>query len=88
MTVAHEFDPYNDVWISQWNRAEPYGEPHLEIARRLKAAGLLYPGAVAVARVRLLRILDGGVGAGRSEAPPPFPVAQATGQDGDDAGVV
>jgi hypothetical protein len=43
MPVAHEFDPYNNVWVSQWNRAEPYREPHLEIARQLKAAGLLYP---------------------------------------------
>jgi len=43
MTVAHEFDPYNDVWFSQWNRAEPYPEPHLVLARRLKDEGLLYP---------------------------------------------
>lgn len=43
MPVAHEFDPYNNVWVSRWNRAEPYGEPHVEIARGLKAQGLLYP---------------------------------------------
>jgi hypothetical protein len=43
MAVAHEFDPYNNVWVSQWNRAEPYGDPHFDIARRLKADGLLYP---------------------------------------------
>lgn len=43
MVVAHEFDPYNDVWYSQWNRAEPYREPHLVVARRLKDQGLLYP---------------------------------------------
>ena len=43
MPVAHEFDPYNNVWVSQWNRAQPYREPHLVLARRLKADGLLYP---------------------------------------------
>jgi hypothetical protein len=43
MAVAHEYDPYNDVWVSQWNRAEPHREPHFDIARQLKADGLLYP---------------------------------------------
>ena len=43
MAVAHEFDPFHNVWISQWNRAEPFGEPHIGIVRRLKARGLLYP---------------------------------------------
>ena len=43
MAVAHEVDPYNDVWFSQWNRAEPYPEPHLVVAHRLMADGLLYP---------------------------------------------
>jgi hypothetical protein len=43
MPVAHEFDPYNDVWVSRWNRAEPWGEPHVQIARQLKEQGLLYP---------------------------------------------
>jgi hypothetical protein len=43
MVVAHEFDPYNDVWYSQWNRAEPYPEPHLVVAHGLKDQGLLYP---------------------------------------------
>jgi hypothetical protein len=43
MVVAHEFDPYNGVWYSQWNRAQPYPEPHLVLARRLKDQGLLYP---------------------------------------------
>ncbi len=43
MPVAHEFDPYNDVWISQWNRAEPYLEPYLIRVRQAMEEGLLYP---------------------------------------------
>jgi len=43
MVVAHEFDPYNNVWISQWNRIEPYHEPYTKIAFDYKNNGLLYP---------------------------------------------
>lgn len=43
MCVAHEYDPYNDAWVSRWNRQEPYQKPHFEIARDLKEGGWLYP---------------------------------------------
>jgi len=43
MVVAHEFDPYNNVWVSQWNRADPPDDPYIEIVRSLRARGLLYP---------------------------------------------
>jgi len=41
MAVAHEYDPYNDDWISRWNRAE-IGEPWLDIVKQLNAEGKLY----------------------------------------------
>lgn len=42
MVIAHEFDPHNNVWISQWNRLKPYPKPHIEIVRKLKSEGKLY----------------------------------------------
>ena len=41
MAVAHEYDPYNDDWVSRWNRAE-IGEPWLDIVKQLNAEGKLY----------------------------------------------
>ena len=43
MVVAHEFDPYNNVWVSQWNRAELPDELYIDLVRRLHAQGALYP---------------------------------------------
>lgn len=43
IVIAHEFDPYNNVWISQWNRRKPYPEPHIKIVKKLKTRGVLYP---------------------------------------------
>jgi len=43
MVVAHEYDPLNGVWVSQWNRADPPDEPYLDIVRDLRIAGRLYP---------------------------------------------
>jgi hypothetical protein len=44
MAVAHEFDPYNDVWVSQWNRRQ-LDEPFIyEIEIRLwHQEGWLFP---------------------------------------------
>jgi len=41
MAVAHEFDPYNNDWISRWNRAD-IREPWLDIVKQLNAEGKLY----------------------------------------------
>lgn len=41
MAVAHEFDPYNDDWISRWNRSAIF-EPWLDIVKQLKSDGKLY----------------------------------------------
>jgi hypothetical protein len=41
MAVAHEFDPYNDDWISRWNRAD-IREPWLDITKQLNSEGKLY----------------------------------------------
>jgi hypothetical protein len=42
MAVAHEYDPYNDDWISRWNRGD-VREPWLDITKRLNSEGKLYP---------------------------------------------
>jgi hypothetical protein len=42
MAVAHEFDPYNDGWISRWNRAW-IDEPFIDIVKKLKTEGKLSP---------------------------------------------
>jgi hypothetical protein len=42
MAVAHEFDPYNNDWVSRWNRAE-IREPWIDMVRRLYSEGKLYP---------------------------------------------
>jgi hypothetical protein len=43
MVVAHEYDPLNGIWVSQWNRADPPRDPYFGIVRSLKAEGRLYP---------------------------------------------
>lgn len=44
LVVAHEFDPLNENWVSQWNRRE-LDEPYIYAEQILehRAAGILYP---------------------------------------------
>ena len=42
IAVAHEYDPYNNSWISQWNREE-VDEPYTDIVSQLHAEEKLYP---------------------------------------------